>query len=195
MLFEATEYPAGSVYFPSRADASPGLPRASLEAFIAARFEKAYDAQVGHYCRHLVGVPAADTGWRAAVGYAAAREGPLYLEHYLDEPVERAIATLARRAVAREQVVEVGNLAARSPGAAREIIQAMRAHLRRAGFAWVTFTATRELRNTFTRLGLDLRLLAPADPRRVPGGGAGWGRYYAHDPIVVVGELVQAGEQ
>ena len=44
MLFEVTEYPAGSVYFPGRAGASPGVPRASLEAFIAARFEKAYDA-------------------------------------------------------------------------------------------------------------------------------------------------------
>ena len=56
----------------------------------------------------------------------------------------------------------------------------------------VTFTATRELRNTFTRLGLELRVLAHADRRRVPGGGAGWGRYYAHDPMVMLGELAAA---
>ena len=53
-----------------------------------------------------------------------------------------------------------GSGARNDPGNAR--------HLRRAGFAWVTFTATRELRNTFTRLGLDLALLAPRDPARVP---------------------------
>ena len=92
MLFEVTEYPAGSVYFPGRAGASPGVPRASLEAFIAARFEKAYDAQVVHYCRHLIGIPAAGGGWRAAVGYTRAEEGSLFLEHYLDRSVERAIA-------------------------------------------------------------------------------------------------------
>ena len=97
-----------------------------------------------------------------------------------------------RQPVRRDEVVEVGNLASKSPGAAREMIGAMRAHLRRAGFEWVTFTATRELRNTFVRLGLDLHVLCAADPRRVPGGGAGWGRYYAHDPVIVFGGLAGA---
>jgi len=202
MPYEVPDFPAGSLHFASCADvraptaAATGVAetvgavqRASLERFIAARFAQAYAARGDHYCVHLVGIRTANGAWRAAVGYTGAHEGSLYLEHYLDQPVESAIAAVTRRHIARERIVEVGNLAATSPGAAREIIRAMGAHLRRAGFAWVTFTATRELRNTFTRLGLNLRLLGPADPRRVPGGGAEWGRYYAHDPAVVFGEI------
>jgi hypothetical protein len=199
MLLDVPDFPSGSVYFPAQAagrpapsaaravfaDAGAIFTRPSLEAFIAARFAKAYGAQLTHYCRHLVGLRRADDGWRAAVGYTAAREGPLFLEHYLDVPVERAIAAVASRTIRREEVVEVGNLAATSPGAAREIIQAMAAYLPRAGFRWVTFTATRELRNTFARLRLGLASLGSADARRVPGEGTGWGDYYAHDPRVV----------
>jgi len=171
------------------AEAAAGVQRASLESFIAARFAQAHGARVAHYCRHLVGLRAASGGWRAAVGYTGAHEGSLFLEHYLDVSIEHAIAQAMRQPVRRDEVVEVGNLASRTPGAAREMIGAMRAHLRRAGFEWVTFTATRELRNTFVRLGLDLHVLCAADPRRVPGGGAGWGRYYSHDPVIVFGRL------
>jgi hypothetical protein len=189
MLVEVTEHPVDSVYSQACSSALPDARRASLEAFIGARFEKAYGARVAHYCPRLVGIEAARGAWCAAAGYAAARDGPLYLEHYLDEPVEGAIGRRLRRSLARDGIVEVGNLAATSPGAARLVIRLMRAHLHRAGFAWVAFTATRELRNTFARLGLPLQSLARADPARVPGHGAGWGDYYAHDPVVVFGSI------
>jgi hypothetical protein len=187
MLVEVTEFPVESVYPPSSAAELARSPRASLEAFIGARFAEAYGAQVAHYCRHLVGFEDAGGEWHAAAGYALARDGPLYLEHYLDEPVERAIATAQGRTVARAGIVEVGNLAATSAGAARLIIRAMAAHLHERGFTWVAFTATRGLRNTFARLGLALQPLARAEAARVPGRGAGWGDYYAHDPVVVYG--------
>jgi hypothetical protein len=193
MLLEVTEHPADSACRPSRFSASAAVERrASLEAFVAERFEKAYGAQAVHYCRHLVGIERADGGWCAAVGCAAARDGPLYLEHYLDEPVELAIFRREGISIAREGIVEVGNLAATSPGAGRAVVRAMATRLHDAGFTWVAFTATRELRNTFARLGLALHALAPADPARVPGHGAGWGDYYAHDPVVVFGKIGEA---
>lgn len=169
--------------------------RASLEAFIAARYATAFDARVEHFCRHLVGLPQGErAGWRAGVGYTAAADGPLYLEHYLDAPIEEALAQATGVRVMRSEVAEVGNLAATSPGAAREIIVTMREHLERAGFAWVAFTATRELRNSFARLRLALVDIGPAHAHRLADGGEAWGRYYAHDPRVVAGSLrTQAG--
>ena len=54
------------------------------------------------------------------------------------------------------------------------------------------FTATRELRNAFTRLGLAPLELSPADPARLPDGGARWGSYYANEPVVVAGRIALA---
>lgn len=197
IVFNDSGFPEGSVHY--RGAARDPLPRAahratatraSLESFIAARYATAYGASVDHFCLHLVGLPAANGhAWRAGVGFTPAAASGLYLEHYLDGPIEDAIANTTGSPVAREDVVEVGNLASTSAGAAREIIVAMRAYLAQAGFAWVTFTATRELRNSFARLGLRLVDLGRADPARLPDGGVAWGRYYAHDPVVVAGAL------
>jgi hypothetical protein len=165
--------------------------RADFEAFIAARFRLAYGARVTRFLPHLLGVRDRLAGWRAGAGYAAADAQPLFLERYLDCPVERAIAAIGGRLAARHGIVEVGNLASMTVGTARALIPALALHLDRLGYAWVTFTATRALRNTFHRLGLRPLALAPADPARLEDGGAGWGTYYDHDPAVVACEIAQ----
>lgn len=74
---------------------------------------------------------------------------------------------------------------------ARTLIPELARHLHRLGYAWVTFTATRALRNSFRRLGLQPIKLAAADPARLEDGGASWGTYYAQDPVVVACEISQ----
>ena len=64
--------------------------RPALERFIAERFRQAYGAQVSHFCAHLLGLRDAAGKWQAAAGYTPAASGALYLEHYLDRPVEDA---------------------------------------------------------------------------------------------------------
>jgi len=49
----------------------------------------------------------------------------------------------------------------------------------------VVCTGTDQLRNSFHRLGIATRVLADADPSKLPDGGAGWGRYYDHHPVVM----------
>ncbi|MGD9952835.1 MAG: thermostable hemolysin [Burkholderiales bacterium] len=164
--------------------------RAGFEAFIAARFARAYGARLTHFLPHLLGVRDALHRWQAAAGYAAAGVQELFLEQYLDAPVELAIARAAGRPVSRNDVVEVGNLAAVSAGMARALIPLLARHLHRMGYRWVSFTATRPLRNSFHRLGLRPLALAAADPARLPDGGASWGSYYAQDPVVMAGRIV-----
>jgi len=62
-------------------------------------------------------------------------------------------------------------------------------HLDRLGFEWVVFTATRELIGIFTRLGLPLLAIAPADPARLGKDAKDWGSYYDAEPIVVAGRI------
>jgi hypothetical protein len=165
--------------------------RPGFEAFIAARFRLAYGARVSHFLPHLIGVRDRLAGWQAGAGYAAAGARALFLERYLDCPVEHAIAAAGGGPAARSGIVEVGNLASISAGVARALIPALALHFDRLGYAWVAFTATRVLRNTFHRLGLRPLRLAAADPARLEDGGASWGSYYAHDPVVVACEIRQ----
>lgn len=169
---------------------APGHPeRPALEAFIAAEFSRVHGARVQHFCRMLAGCRDAGGRWVAALGYSLARDGRLFLEQYLDGPVETGIAQRIGTAVARTDIVEVGNLAGTSVGAARALIVFMTRHLHRQGLVWVTFTATRALLNSFARLRLVPSVLADADPARLRDAGRDWGTYYTGRPQVMFGNI------
>lgn len=167
----------------------PGQPgRASLEAFIAGSFRAAYGAEVSHFCDVLLGCRDADGNWIAALGYTLAADGPAFLEQYLDHPIETALGARVQHPVARADIVEVGNLAAAHPGAARALIITTTRLLHDMGLRWVAFTATVSLLNSFTRLRLQPQVLAAADPSRLADAGQ-WGSYYDSQPKVMFGDI------
>ncbi len=125
----------------------------------------------------------AAAGWRCAAG------GPLYLERYLDQPIEAALAPLTGLVPRREHFVEVGNLATSRPGASLALMLALAHHLDQLGCQWVVFTATSALLGVFSRLRMPLLALAQADPARLGGEATAWGSYYETRPVVVAGKL------
>jgi len=163
--------------------------RADLERFIAAAFSRAYGARVEHFADQLVGVRRPLADWAAGVGYTPAGNQRLFIEQYLVCPIEDAIAERLGVRVDRTQIVEVGNLAATTPGAARRLIVRMTALLHRLGHTWVVFTSTRALLNAFARLGIAPIELATADPRRLEGGADQWGSYYDTHPQVMTSSI------
>ncbi|MGZ8273186.1 MAG: thermostable hemolysin [Burkholderiaceae bacterium] len=163
--------------------------RSACEDFIADRFQRAHGARIGHFSPYLLGVRDALGRWRAASGYTPADGRRLFLEQYLDGPIEETLAQHRGRTIERDGIVEVGNLAASSMGMARVLIPLLARHLERLGYEWVVFTATRELRNTFARLGLHPIALAPANPSRLVAHNVDWGRYYDNDPVVMAGRI------
>jgi hypothetical protein len=163
--------------------------RVHLERFIADRYASTYGARVSHFAEHLVGYRNERVEWVAALGYTRAGSARLFAEQYLDARVEEAIGARAGLRVRREQVVEVGNLAATNTGAARRIILSMTAWLHELACAWVVFTSTRLLLNSFSRLNIDMIRLAEAAPSRLPDGGASWGRYYETHPHVMTANI------
>lgn len=163
--------------------------RPALERFIAERFRKAYGAQVSHFCAHLLGLRDETGAWQAAAGYTPAASGALFLEHYLDRPVEAVLSGALGRRVPRERIVEVGNLASAAKGFGGRFLPALRRHLIELDYGWTVFTATREVRGILEHFAFDTRALAPAAASRLPDGGAGWGTYYAHEPSVMAGSI------
>ncbi len=126
----------------------------------------------------------------AAAGYRRATE-TLYLERYLDAPVERAlVAALGIAAPPRERIVEVGHLAAIRPGASRLLMAGLGRHLATNGVDWVVSTATASLRAMFERMGMTVVELGQASAQSAGPQAASWGRYYAERPTVIAGALL-----
>ena len=116
--------------------------RAAVQGFIRERFAAHYQADVRHFMPCLFGLEADDGSLHGAVGCRSAAVQPLFLERYLDEPIEDLIAARANTTVARADVVEVGNLAARGAGLSRLLIVALTRLLAwrrpiRAGWGWI----------------------------------------------------------
>jgi hypothetical protein len=172
-----------------------GLARDRGLELIRRRFQQEHQAHLTHFMPRLLGLVDANGVLAGAAGCRPAASETLFLERYVDLPIEQAITAVAGEPVARNEVVEVGNLAADSPGCARVLIVALTAWLAGQGYRWVAFTGTRSLLNSFRRLGLTPRVLAPADPARMGDALPQWGRYYTQQPQVVFGEIPPAQRQ
>lgn len=168
--------------------------RQEAESFIRNVFHRHHEAYVRAFAPNLLLLEQQERVI-AAVGWRGADQEPLFLEHYLDEPVEILMERLTGQVFSRERVVEVGHLASEKPGGSVQVIVSLARHLAREGYEWVVFTATRELVRIFTKLGLPLLALAKADPARLGAQAGDWGRYYDAQPIVVAGPIRLALER
>ena len=131
------------------------------------------------------------SGSVAVLGYVRAGTAPLFLERYLDDPIERMVGNAFGCDVARDRIVELGNLAACSGWALVELWGKAANDLGgESEYAVATLTAP--LRAMFRRIGLPLKVLAQASANR--SGDSRWGSYYESDPQVCVGRIAE-GQQ
>jgi hypothetical protein len=163
--------------------------RDEFEAFIQHRFRKAHNAEINHFMPELFGLKDGAGTLCAVTGARLATSGPLFLESYLDRPIEAAIEAVASRPVDRQGIVEVGNLAASNLGSARLSIITITWLLAMGGLEWVAFTGNASLVNSFNRLGLRPVKLCAADAMRLGEERHSWGSYYDTQPNVHVGDI------
>lgn len=159
--------------------------RPEVEALVRRVYRERYEADVREFAPAMVGLHDGGGELVAAAGYRPAREGALFLERYLDAPVEQLLGEPA----ARERIVEVGHLAAARAGEGRRLITRIGPHLAEQGYDWVVCTLTVELRHLFVRLGIAPVTLGVADPAVLGRDAARWGSYYDHRPLVLAGRL------
>jgi hypothetical protein len=163
--------------------------RAAVAQFILNRFLRDHGAQLSHLMPRLFSLSTPTGEMVAAFGLREAGYERLFMECYLDEPVETRLARMAGRRVARAGIIEVGNLAAQ-PGGARSMIALLTQHLHELDFEWVVFTGVARLRSAFRRLGLNPLEIARATPSRLgEAERSAWGRYFDSRPIVMAGHV------
>lgn len=93
--------------------------RATLEGFIKTIFKRAYGAEIKQFMPRLMSLTDQDCGLLAVCGLRQANSGPLFLEHYMDQPVENLLSERTGLPIRREAIVEIGNLAVAEPGLAQ----------------------------------------------------------------------------
>ncbi len=166
-----------------------GNDRVDVERFIRGAFASHFDACIDGFMPRLFSMIDEQHRMRGAFGLRSA-SSRLFVEQYLDRPIEEIIAERSGLHTARHEVIEVGHLSGNFPGATRSMIALLIRHLYREGAEWVVFTGTTVLRNAFHRIGLQPIEVAPAKVDALPvHARAQWGSYYRHKPLVLIGKV------
>lgn len=165
----------------------------AIRSLIADRYAVVHAAfPTGDYPTYLtVGQPEAP---QAVLGFRAADDDPLFLERYVDRPIEQLVGERFGKAVPRERIAEIGNHASHRPAATVALWREAAAALDgQADFAVAVLT--RPLRAMFARLGLPIVVLAPALIEAVASEASRWGRYYDSEPMLCVGDIALCREK
>jgi Thermostable hemolysin len=128
----------------------------------------------------------------AALGYRRADAGPLFLETYLDLPVEQALESALGRTISRRDIVEIGNLASEN-APAMVALWAKTANDLGDDAEIAVAVLTTPLREMFRRLGVTLHEIEPARANRIGDAASSWGDYYDQNPIICAG-LIADGQ-
>ena len=106
--------------------AGPEAPaRAGFERFLQDGYEEAFGANLRDHFPLIAGLIDDRGQVSAAAGVRFAENEPLFLECYLDGPVEGALAPIHGGSPRRSEIVEVGSLVSRSPLCALNLFAAL----------------------------------------------------------------------
>ena len=167
------------------------MPEAAEISLIQRKYRDVFGASVAPaFGAYLTHGSQEQTG--AALGYRRADERPLFLERYLDLPIEECVSEAFGRSVERNQIVEIGNFAVENAMMMIEFWGAAANDLAGAGEVAVA-TLTAPLRRIFARIGIPVTVLAPARRERMGDAATDWGSYYECDPQVCAG-LIMDGQ-
>ncbi|MES2627228.1 MAG: thermostable hemolysin [Pseudomonadota bacterium] len=166
--------------------------RDEIENYIKERYLASYQARVTNFCPLLISMQCLGEHSGAA-GLRPAGNARLYLEQYLDVPVEQAMSAVLGTEIKRPAIVEVCNLVAQRKGASHLLFLLFTTVLYQAGYEWIVFTATKALRNNLEKVGFPVHVIAEASPANLtPAAMRDWGDYYKTEPVVVAGRLEDA---
>lgn len=166
--------------------------RRRVERFLEREFRQTYNARITEHYPLLMSVQDDEGTILGALGFRFAGVEKLFLEQYLDEPIESVLAASCADSTARNSIVEVGSLASHGNGASIFLFTALTAYLAQQGKQYITVTATDFLHRYFMRIGVEPLLLGHAEQARLPDGGVTWGTYYETGPRILAGQILPA---
>ena len=166
--------------------------RHELESYVHQRYQEIHGADICDFMPDLFALHGDGNDFLGVLGFRPADREPLFLEAYLNSPIETVLKQRLGTGPERSMIVEVGNLASSAPGGARWLISLSTALFMGMGLRWAVLTATSALLNSFVKLGIAFVPLATAAKERIANADEHWGNYYDTGPMVVASDVSQA---
>lgn len=154
----------------------------ALCEFTNKQFERRFSSHLEQFYPLILSYWANDQ-IQASVGFRAAKDGPLFLEQYLDQPAEVLLNA------DRKSIVEIGGFAALNRAAALPLMRAAADSLQQLGFTTAVCAANRPIRSCLKKLGIEFAEIGVANPELVGESRTCWGSYYESDPKVIAGDI------
>lgn len=162
--------------------------RESLESRVRSGFGQHFGACIEGFMPTLAWYQHRNGG-TGIIGVRRASDEPLFLEHYLDIPIEKAIYEASGVKVTRDRIAEVGQFVVDDREIVGSFFRDLVPFLRDEGFDWVCFTGTNRVRAIIDRVGFCGQTIANAAASRAAPTNDRWGSYYEHEPVVMIGRL------
>lgn len=160
--------------------------RREVEDFIAAVFYQNYQAHIDSFMPELIALRDQNGVLMAAFGLHKASQGPLFLEQYIDMPIEALFTHKLGRTITRKNITSIGNLAVANPRNAGVLIAHIIQYSLAMGIEWCVATAHHSLQNGLIKSGRDVYPLHVANPTRLSENEqARWGSYYDKQAEIV----------
>lgn len=160
--------------------------RAETEQFIRDIFYQVCGAKVRFFLPVLMSLRDPDGKLIAACGIRNAGTERLFLENYMDKPVEELLSERVGSRIQRSDIVEIGNYSVAEMGMSRLLISAIFDQLHATSKQWAVFTAVQIVRNALIKSDIIPIPLCDADINKLPPAEQSeWGSYYEQNPQVM----------
>ena len=164
-----------------------GMERLRVAAFVRSQFQRHFNAAVDDDTAELYGIYAADGKLAGAFGLSF-EPRQFFSRHYVGD-VREVLQPPFGMSMAQGSVVELSHLCVVKPATICRIVPVLAKFLS-ARADLLVCTVTSELARYFNRRGLASHQLGRASFDCLPcTERAGWGEYYAHEPVVLAGDL------
>lgn len=131
----------------------------------------------------------------ACTGISSAKQGPLFVERYLDVPAEELIAADLQADCNRAEIMQIGSVASVRATAGAELFKALALVLWAQGCRYAVMTSTQRSLALQRRLGIVFNPIGEADPARLdPDELKNWGTFYDQKPLVVYAVIADQTE-
>lgn len=162
--------------------------------FVCNQYKQHFNCDLRHFMPNHLVLQKGDAVM-AVAGFRNASTGPLFLEQYLDEPVEDLLLEKMNQFRNRDEIVEVGGFAAVDRLSALQLMLHLSAQLNELEYKTLVCAANKPIQQCLKRSGFSWVVLGEARADRVSQQENDWGSYYRSKPALLAGNIPQSEQQ
>lgn len=155
--------------------------RIDAERFIEEGFLSSYGAKISVTMPCILAIN--NGTFKAALGIRCAAQA-LFIEQYIDQPIEQTIGQQAMP-VSRDEIAEIGHLYSNAQKFTMPLFLTTAVSLFCNHYRYMVFAGTEHVLDLINRTGISHTFIADADQTKLAQSDNDWGTYYDTHPKVV----------